>query len=81
MTLVQCDRVFVSVAHQTTGVRLLTLPAYTVPTDDLAERITKLTDEYFATTRDLDTPVSLSDFALFITGRASRDPFEQERAT
>lgn len=75
---VNCDKVIITIAHRLQGVKLLTLPAYTVPPATLAARITDLADTYFAATRDLDAPVSLADFALYICAQAAGDPHTQD---
>lgn len=74
---VQCDRVYISVAHRAQGVTQLTLPAYTVPPAMLTERLALVVDAYFTRSADSGAPVSMADFALYVMQLASDDPFEQ----
>lgn len=59
------------------GVVALTIPAYTVPTEALRQRVIAITDGYLQLSRIARQPVSLGDFALHVLAHAANDPKDQ----
>jgi hypothetical protein len=56
------------------------LPAFTVESSELENRINSLAHEYLERSLHLKSPVSLADYALWIVRHASYDPTEMKGA-
>lgn len=72
---IKCELAEVIVKVDDHVVATRTVPAYTVPAEELKERIEGELSTYIA--RSGGTRQSLADFALYLLAQASKDPKEQ----
>lgn len=77
---IQCQTVTVTICPDDTDMgpaHTFTVPAYTVPGDELTPRVTTALFTYIALSQAAGQRLSLADFAMYLLGQASADPREQ----
>lgn len=78
MTVRTCDTAMVTVSHAEAGTMTFLVPAYTVPSETLRERLEHLQALYFEVSSAQRMPTSLADYAMYLLAKASTDPKEQQ---